>query len=273
MAATNIPTDRHDVKAANFRITGPGRYRLGNGEIVEIVPNDFEPMAALYPWKLKGSSGCAPFKVWQASGSFDIPVLLDIVEGPLANEPISSPFTFTGDGLYQLRNGDQVEINQPNGTLLYRANNHSGETPYLWYSNGNWTGAEEGKRHEFDIVARVEKPESAGLDDGVTSYIALRTGTGIPYEHRWSCDPRHLGHVDKDCTIIDLSKVPASAIVKPEPKRLKGWVNLWNYPKGKTPLAQGIYKDREHADETAQQWPNAERIACIEIEFTHGEGL
>ena len=268
MADTDIPTDRPAVKDPNFRITGPGRYRLSDGEIVEIVPNDFEPMAALYPWKLKGSSGCAPFKVWQASGSFDIPVLLDIVEGPFADEPATRPFTFTGDGLYQLRNGDQVEINQPDGTLLYRANNHSGETPYLWYSNGNWTGAEEGKRHEFDIVARVEQhAESAGLSgfvsirpaNGDLSSFATKQLTGIP--------EFHVG------TIIDLSKVPASAIVRTQPKRVRGWVNLWDYPKGKTPLAQGIYKDREHADEIARQWPNAERIACIEIEFTYGEGL
>jgi hypothetical protein len=64
-------------------------------------------------------------------------------------------------------------------------------------------------------------------------------------------------------------------VKQPKPKRekRKGWVNVWDYPEGKTPLLQGMHDTREVADLIASQWPQPKRIACIEVEFTVGEGL
>ena len=219
MAAEHIPTDRPAVKSGDFRITGPGRYRLGNGEIVEIEVNDFEPMAVLYPWRRKGSKGIGSYDTWKTSGRIGMPgANMDIVEGPLADEPATRPFTFTGDGLYQLRNGDRVDILRPDKGFLYRANNHSGQTPYLWYWDGKWTGTEEGKQHEYDIVARVEEPLSIDLY-GFTAY-ELAQGAPIAREALYpsvAAAYLHASAGGKPAFVIDLSKVPPDAIVRQEP--------------------------------------------------------
>ncbi len=53
----------------------------------------------------------------------------------------------------------------------------------------------------------------------------------------------------------------------PEPKKVKGWVNVY---KGQDYSAAVIFDSKEKADKQ-RHVPN--RIACIPIEFTEGEGL
>ena len=69
------------------------------------------------------------------------------------------------------------------------------------------------------------------------------------------------------------SKSPASAIVKPEPKRetRKVWFNVYECEEGRQPGISTPKLTRKQADE----WKSDRRIACIEreIEFVHGEGL
>lgn len=55
----------------------------------------------------------------------------------------------------------------------------------------------------------------------------------------------------------------------PEPKKVKGWINIYQ-PYKKCSV---VYDSKKKADEYSNEYANHVRIACIPIEFTEGEGL
>lgn len=54
-----------------------------------------------------------------------------------------------------------------------------------------------------------------------------------------------------------------------EPKRIKGWVNIYNTPGGNYECGS-YFSDKSEADTWTEY---AERVACIEIDCLEGEGL
>lgn len=105
------------------------------------------------------------------------------------------------------------------------------------------------------------KVESAGLTGFVVVNVTHQRVSG-PYMHRRAAEV--LG--DDDERVIDLSKVPASAIVKPEPERIRLWINVHRNHEGLIYVID--HGSREVADKDREQ-----RIACIPVEFEIGEGL
>jgi hypothetical protein len=178
-------------------------------------------------------------------------------------------FTITGPGRYRDAGGGIATVWGMTKHCTY---------PWLGIdSDGRHTAwSEAGFWHESDpddeknIVAGplADESESAGL----TGYGVFEAGmcTFIPPHAAAAKGAASDGHA-----VIDLSTIRKDQLVKPEPKRekRKGWVNVWDYPEGKTPLLQGMYDTQAMADEIASQWPHAKRIACIEVAFTVGEGL
>jgi hypothetical protein len=105
---------------------------------------------------------------------------------------------------------------------------------------------------------------------GLVGYLAITAGGMTPLAIDLSID--WLRNRYGGGRFIDLSKVPASAIVKPEqkpePKRetRKVWVNFYRNRDD-----HSIWPSRSAAGDVA----TSERIACVETEvtFTHGQGL
>lgn len=54
------------------------------------------------------------------------------------------------------------------------------------------------------------------------------------------------------------------------PRKQKGWVNIYDDPPT-TNLVWQIYPTKQEAEEG--KYPRYKRLACIEIEFTEGDGL
>ena len=58
----------------------------------------------------------------------------------------------------------------------------------------------------------------------------------------------------------------------PEPKKVKGWINIYLYDHGESMTL--FYKTKESANEDHKKYYYLHNItACIPIEFTEGEGL
>jgi len=156
-----------------------------------------------------------------------------------------------GFGWYARRNGSKAEI-------VWR--NRSSD--WLWRASDGVRHKADGrvttKTHDLDIIAGPfdESQEMAGM----TGYAFYKDGYFGKAVDDWRRFPRYPGDGYK---LIDLSKVPASAIVRREPMRVTGWVNV-------------------HPEGVSKMWPtkleahwNAEsnRIACIPIDVTEGDGL
>jgi hypothetical protein len=190
--------------------------------------------------------------------------IAEIDEVLLTEHP--KPFRITGPGRYRRRDGRVVSVEGP-------LSDHC-ETVEL----GAHHDPENGPRQQYTIGIGgkpVEfKEESAGLRGFVTQY------------GDWSLtleDAEKL-FCDGDGTyIIDLSKVPKSALVDRKPKTVSGWLNIYDRARPEYEDADAeahtgvaVWKTKEEslqAAENANEDFGAKCIACIRVEFTIGEGL
>ena len=174
----------------------------------------------------------------------------------MSTEKKAEPFRVTGPGRYRTRNDTEVNITRRHGTSGHIWYGEYLDDASWWGPEGEWQIGEP--NHYLDIISRVddEPAEMAGI--GFTE-IEPRGEVIYGLQH-WYRDRTYLGNG----TYVDWSKVPASAIVKPEPKietrkvwlvmKDDGWMEASKFP----PLGIAC---------------NAIAIVEREITFTHGEGL
>lgn len=188
-----------------------------------------------------------------------------------------SEFKITGPGKYRMRNGEVAiitacDFDDPRGYRFKGDRPATKETECLWNQNGYAYRGEE-----YNIIdGPIAQPEEmAGLDGFVGVYDYKGDGDPTSVHGTWS--RKYVPNTQPDrpenllLHVIDLSLVPRSAIVKPKPKRVRGWVNV-GYGHHDTFEMDGVYKTKFDADKAVQR-KRFDRIACIEVDFAEGDGL
>lgn len=117
----------------------------------------------------------------------------------------------------------------------------------------------------------MDKVDLTNLKIGDT--VHLRCGGSIvvrSYEEECnmgSCYVNGIGYLpngEHDTAHMELDII--SITPKPEPKRIKGWLNI--YPSN-TKIGDRLYNNRDEANINA----HSSRFACIQIDVAEGEGL
>ena len=141
---------------------------------------------------------------------------------------------------------------------LWRAN----DDHCAYYENGRITMS---RLDPIDIVEGplADEPEMAGL----SGYAVIDENGWVIWQTAVLAKANANAAGDAEKRIVDLSKVPASAIVQPksQPVTRTVWLNIYSD-------GESCWLSREQADKFANE---EERIACIEREIIYhpGEGL
>ena len=161
----------------------------------------------------------------------------------------------TGSGRYQTRGGDVVDVLSHDG---------SQDRPWkcgdLLWRNDDGRGSGVDHDQELAVGPLSDEPEMAGLSGFI---IVLPTGQVYGGKTMDVIDDKVSSHR----VLVDLSKVPANAIVKPEPKRETRKVWLAWFTDLNVPMTCAE-RPKHHEND-----PKLVAIIEREIEFTVGEGL